>query len=160
MHCHDLLPHNLSCVQIATPLVRLSLCKVYWVSPCLLFFTWGNRIPRWRPQYAFLVEVRTTELSVHAFRDCHKNKAEANILKFVKPKKFVKTALNYTWLSHFYYTAAYTSLCHRDVFKSIYTKDDGSDCNDQNVNKVLSPKNLLICLWQLGGDFDTAVVFE
>ena len=81
--------------------------------------------------------VITTEVNVRALGHCHNNNTVATILKEANPENSVSMQ---TRLTHHKYGALYGRSCRDGLLKSIYTKDDGSDCNDQNVNKGLSTK--------------------
>lgn len=65
----------------------------------------------------------------------------------------------YTRLSYQDYGAPYGRSFRKGILKSIYAKDCGQDRDGQSVNKVHPPLSLLMCFCQLGGGFDTDVVF-
>ena len=106
--------------------------------------------------------VSTTEVNVHALGHCHNNDTVATILKTANTKKVGKTASMHTQLTtaNLKYGSPYRRSCRDGLLKSIYTKDGGQDGDGQSANKVQAPITLLMCFCQLGGGFDTDVVFQ
>ena len=101
--------------------------------------------------------VSTTEVNVHALGHCHNKDTVATILKKADPENSVSMQ---TRLTHHKYGALYGRSCRDGLLKSIYTKDGGQDGDGQSANKVQAPITLLMCFCQLGGGFDTDVVFQ
>ena len=106
--------------------------------------------------------VSMTEVNVRALGHCHNNDTVATILKTANTKKVGKTASMHTQLTtaNLKYGSPYRRSCRDGLLKSIYTKDGGQDGDGQSANKVQAPITLLMCFCQLGGGFDTDVVFQ
>ena len=106
--------------------------------------------------------VSMTEVNVRALGYCHNNDTVATILKTANTKKVGKTASMHTQLTtaNLKYGSPYRRSCRDGLLKSIYTKDGGQDGDGQSANKVQAPITLLMCFCQLGGGFDTDVVFQ
>ena len=106
--------------------------------------------------------VSMTEVNVRALGHCHNNDTVATILKTANTEKVRKTASMHAQLTtnNLKYGAPYRRSCRDGLLKSIYTKDGGQDGDGQSANKVQAPITLLMCFCQLGGGFDTDVVFQ
>ena len=104
--------------------------------------------------------VSKTEVNVRALGHCHNNATVANILKEANTEIEKNSVSMYTRLTQHKYGATYRRSCRDGLLKSIYTKDGGQDGDGQSANKVQAPITLLMCFCQLGGGFDTDVVFQ
>ena len=104
--------------------------------------------------------VSTTEVNVRALGHCHNSEKVAPILKEANAEKVRKFPSMHTKLSHSDHGGPYKRSCRKGLLKSIYTKDRGHDSDGQSANKVQAPITLLMCFCQLGGGFDTDVVFQ
>ena len=101
--------------------------------------------------------VSTTEVNVHALGHCHNKDTVATILKEADPENSVSMQ---TRITQYKCGVPYGRSCRDGLFKSIYTKDGVQDGDGQSANKVQAPITLLVCFCQLGGGFDTDVVFQ
>ena len=104
--------------------------------------------------------VSTTEVNIRALGHCHNNDTVATILKEANAKREGNSASMYSRLSHHDYNAPYRRSCRKGILKSIYEKDSGQDSNTQSANRVQAPITVLMCFCQLGGGFDTDVIFQ
>ena len=106
--------------------------------------------------------VSTTEVNVRALGHCHNNDTVATILKTANTEKVRKTASMHAQLTtiNLKYGAPYRRSCRKGLLKSIYTKDGDQGSDGQSANRVQAPITVLLCFCQLGGGFDTDVIFQ
>lgn len=96
---------------------------------------------------------RTTEVDVRALASCHNHDATKVTLKTANPQGSPSMRV---LLTHPDYGQPYRRSCRAGLLTSIYTKG-GSDGGD---NKIHAKIELLLCFCQLGGGFDTDVIFH
>ena len=84
----------------------------------------------------------------------------ANILKEANTEIEKNSVSMYTRLTQHKYGATYRRSCRNGLLKSIYTKDGGQGSDGQSANRVQAPITVLMCFCQLGGGFDTDVIFQ
>ena len=104
--------------------------------------------------------VSKTEVNVRALGHCHNNATVANILKEANTEIEKNSVSMYTRLTQYKYGATYRRSCRDGLLKSIYTKDGGQGSDGQSANRVQAPITVLMCFCQLGGGFDTDVIFQ
>ena len=104
--------------------------------------------------------VSKTEVNVRALGHCHNNATVANILKEANTEIEKNSVSMYTRLTQHKYGATYRRSCRDGLLKSIYTKDGGQGSDGQSANRVQAPITVLMCFCQLGGGFDTDVIFQ